>query len=51
MNEALMYFLKVNIALALFYLFYRLFFAGDTFWKARRYYLLLVKFHKVVDVS
>ena len=40
MNDALMYFLKVNIAIALFYLFYRLFFAGDTFWKARRYYLL-----------
>jgi TonB family protein len=35
-----MYFLKVNIAIALFYLFYRLFFAGDTFWKTRRYYLL-----------
>jgi TonB family protein len=40
MNDTLMYFLKVNIAIALFYLFYRLFFAGDTFWKARRYYLL-----------
>ena len=40
MNDALMYFLKVNIAIALFYLFYRLFFAGDTFWKTRRYYLL-----------
>ena len=40
MNDALIYFLKVNIAIALFYLFYRLFFAGDTFWKARRYYLL-----------
>ncbi|HEY5592926.1 MAG TPA: M56 family metallopeptidase, partial [Paludibacter sp.] len=40
MNDLLMYFLKVNIAIALFYLFYRLFFAGDTFWKTRRYYLL-----------
>jgi len=40
MNDTLMYFLKVNIAIALFYLFYRLFFAGDTFWKTRRYYLL-----------
>jgi len=40
MNDALMYFLKVNIAIALFYLFYRLFFAGDTFWKTRRYYML-----------
>jgi TonB family protein len=40
MNDVLLYFLKVNIAIALFYLFYRLFFAGDTFWKARRYYLL-----------
>ena len=35
-----MYFLEVNIAIALFYLFYRLFFAGDTFWKTRRYYML-----------
>ena len=41
MNDTLMYFLKVNISIALFYLFYRLFFAGDTFWKTRRYYLLL----------
>jgi len=40
MNDTLMYFLKVNIAIALFYLFYRLFFAGDTFWKTRRYYML-----------
>jgi len=40
MNDTLMYFFKVNIAIALFYLFYRLFFAGDTFWKTRRYYLL-----------
>ena len=40
MNDALMYFLEVNIAIALFYLFYRLFFAGDTFWKTRRYYML-----------
>jgi len=40
MNDALIYFLEVNIAIALFYLFYRLFFAGDTFWKTRRYYML-----------
>jgi len=32
--------LKVNIAIALFYMFYRLFFAGDTLWKARRIYML-----------
>ncbi|MDD4991052.1 MAG: energy transducer TonB [Paludibacter sp.] len=44
MNDALIYFLKVNIAIALFYLFYRLFFAGDTFWKTRRYYLLFSVF-------
>lgn len=41
MNELLIYLLKVNIAIALFYFFYRLFFANDTFWKIRRYYLLL----------
>ncbi len=42
MNEILIYFLKVNIAIALFYLFYRLFFTNDTFWKTRRIYLLFI---------
>lgn len=40
MNPLFIYFIKVNIAIALFYLFYRLFFANDTFWKTRRIYLL-----------
>ena len=40
MNDALMYFLKVNIAIALFYLFFRLAFYNDTFWKTRRFYLV-----------
>jgi len=40
MNDALMYFLKVNIAIALFYLFYRLAFYNDTFWATRRFYLM-----------
>ena len=40
MNPTLIYFIKVNIAIALFYLFYRLFFAYDTFWKTRRAYLV-----------
>lgn len=40
MNPLLIYFLKVNIAIALFYLFYRLFFVRDTFLKTRRGYLL-----------
>lgn len=40
MNPALIYLVKVNIAIALFLLFYRFFFSGDTFWKARRIYLL-----------
>jgi TonB family protein len=40
MNPIIIYLLKVNIAIALFYLFYRLFFAGDTFWKTRRFYLI-----------
>ncbi|MDR3651484.1 MAG: TonB family protein [Paludibacter sp.] len=48
MNDALMYFLKVNIAIALFYIFYRLFFAGDTFWKTRRYYLVFSVFLSAV---
>ena len=40
MNDVLMYFLKVNIAIALFYLFYRLVFYNDTFWATRRFYLV-----------
>ncbi|MDD2284880.1 MAG: TonB family protein [Paludibacter sp.] len=40
MNPLIIYFIKVNIAIALFYLFYRLFFVGDTLWKLRRFYLL-----------
>jgi TonB family protein len=35
-----MYFLKVNVAIALFYLFFRLAFYNDTFWKTRRFYLV-----------
>jgi hypothetical protein len=41
MNTTLIYLLQVNVGIVLFYLFYRLFFAGDTFWKTRRMYLLL----------
>jgi competence protein ComGC len=41
MNTSLIYLLQVNVGIVLFYLFYRLFFAGDTFWKTRRMYLLL----------
>jgi len=41
MNDALIYFLKVNIAIALFYLFYRLVFYNDTFWLTRRFYLVV----------
>ena len=40
MNDVLMYFLKVNIAIALFYMFYRLVFYNDTFWTTRRIYLV-----------
>jgi len=40
MNHVLMYFLKVNIAIALFYIFYRLVFYKDTFWSTRRFYLV-----------
>ncbi len=40
MNPTLIYLFKVNIAIALFYMFYRLFFANDTLWKARRFYLI-----------
>jgi TonB family protein len=55
MNEALMYFLKVNIAIALFYLFYRMVFYNDTFWATRRFYLvfsiLLAAVYPLISVS
>jgi len=41
MNNILMYFLKVNIAIALFYMFYRLLFYNDTFWATRRLCLIV----------
>lgn len=40
MSHELAYFLKVNVAIALFYAFYRLFFYKDTFFKWRRMALL-----------
>jgi TonB family protein len=50
-----MYFLKVNIAIALFYLFYRLVFTRDTFWGARRFYLVfaivLSALHPLISFS
>ncbi len=40
MNEFLIYFLKINIALVLFYILFRLLFYKDTFWLVRRIYLI-----------
>ena len=40
MTPELAYFLKINIAIALFYAFYRLFFYRDTFFQWRRTALL-----------
>jgi TonB family C-terminal domain len=40
MATELIYFLKINIGIALFYAFYRLFFYRDTFFQWRRYALL-----------
>lgn len=55
MNSILIYFLKVNLALTLFYLFYKLFFSGDTFFKIRRIYLLVVVFlsfvHPLISIN
>jgi TonB family protein len=48
MNNALMYFLKVNIAIALFYIFYRVVFYRDTFWATRRFYLVFSMLLSVV---
>jgi len=40
MNPMLLYFLKSGLALAIFYLFFRLFLSGETIFKANRFYLL-----------
>lgn len=48
MSHELAYFLKANIAIALFYAFYRLFFHKDTFFKWRRAALLCFFFVSVV---
>ena len=40
MTPELAYFLKINVAIALFYAFYRLFFYKDTFFRWRRTALL-----------
>lgn len=40
MTPELAYFLKINVAIALFYAFYRLFFHKDTFFHWRRIALL-----------
>ena len=40
MTPELAYFLKINVAIALFYAFYRLFFHKDTFFHWRRAALL-----------
>ncbi len=42
METIIVYMLKVNIAIALFYLLYKLLFVKDTFFVARRFYLLAV---------
>ena len=55
MEPILIYYLKVNIALALFYMFYRLCFRQDTFLELRRF--LLIVFYPVaflypfIDIS
>jgi TonB family protein len=40
MESFLIYLIKVNFAIVLFTVFYRLFFSGDTFWQSRRIYLI-----------
>lgn len=44
MNPLFLYFFKVNIALILFYVLFRLLFSKDTFWIARRIYLVSIIF-------
>lgn len=42
MTPLILYFIKVNIALAVLYMFYRLFFTKDTFFGLRRVVLILI---------
>ena len=42
MDEAFIYLIKVNIALVVFYLFYRLLFSQDTFFVMRRFCLWII---------
>lgn len=42
MDPLILYFIKVNIALAILYLFYKLFFSKDTFFGLRRAVLILI---------
>ena len=44
MTPLILYFIKVNIALAVLYMFYRLFFTKDTFFGLRRVVLILIYF-------
>jgi TonB family protein len=46
--EPLSYLLKVNVAIALFYLVYRICYRGDTFFAVRRYLLLSMLFLSVI---
>lgn len=55
MYPEFIYFLKVNIALVLFYAFYRLFFYSDTFFNLRRgmlqTFLLMAVLYPLLDIS
>lgn len=55
LTPCLAYFIKVNIALGLFFAFYRLFFGGDTFFQWRRFLLLgfflLAFFYPLCDMQ
>ena len=42
MDEAFIYLIKVNIALVVFYLFYRLLFSQDSFFVMRRFCLWII---------
>jgi TonB family protein len=41
MKPEIIFFIKINVAIAALYLFYKVFLAKDTFWKSHRLYLLL----------
>ncbi len=48
MGQLLSYFIKTNVSIVFFYVFYIMFFKNDTFFKLRRAYLLIAMFFSLI---